>query len=117
MKLQIALVEDRLRYSGENGIRFHHMVVRNIAANAEGFAMEPGKDSDIPYTFDIPKIPDGLKTYLDGYEKANDRFGHITFIRKMYAINQSNLSVVAFVQDETTKHILQAAYAPVADEQ
>ena len=117
LKLQIALIEDRLRYSGENGIRFHHMVVRSIAANAEGFAIEPGKDCDTAYTFDIPKISDGLKAYLDGYEKANDRFGPITFIRKMYAINPSDLSVVAFVQDETTKHILQASYAVVTDKQ
>lgn len=117
LKLQIALVEGSLRYSGENGIRFHHMVVRSIAGNAEGFTIEPGKDCDTAYTFDIPKISERLKTYLDGYEKANDQFGPITFIRKMYAIDQSNLSVVAFVQDETTKHILQAAYAPVADKQ
>ncbi len=117
LKLRIALVEDRLRYSGENGIRFHHMVVRSIAGNAGGFAIEPGKDCDTPYTFDIPKISDGLKTYLDGYEKANDRFGPITFIRKMYAINPSDLSVIAFVQDETTKHILQASYAPVTGKQ
>lgn len=117
LKLQIALIEDRLRYSGENGIRFHRMVVRSMAANADGFAIEPGKDCDRSYTFDILKISEGLKTYLDGYEKANDRFGPITFIRKMYAINPSDLSVVAFVQDETTKHILQASYAPVIEKQ
>src|SRR5262249_49996549 len=31
LKLQIALAENRLSYSGENGIRFHPMVVRSLA--------------------------------------------------------------------------------------
>ena len=112
LKLQIALVEERLRYSGENGIRFHRMVVRSIAGN-DCFPVEPGKDSSIQYTFDVQKISDGLKSYLDAYEKSNDRFGPITFIQKMYTINPADLSVVAFVQDIKTKHVLQAAYVRV----
>ena len=32
LRLQIALVEDLVRYSGENGNRFHDMVVRSLAA-------------------------------------------------------------------------------------
>ncbi len=43
LRLQIALVEDRLRYSGENGIRFHHMVVRSIAAQCRGFRNRAGQ--------------------------------------------------------------------------
>ncbi len=117
LKLQLALVENRLRYSGENGIRFHPMVVRSMAREDEGFAVEPGKECAIQYTFDIQKISDGLKSYLDGYQKSNERFGPITFIQEMYAINPANLSVVAFVQDTKTKHVLQAAYIPVADRQ
>jgi len=115
LKLQIVLVEDRLRYSGENGIRFHPMVVRSVARDDEGFPVEPGKDCDVEYTFDIPKIGEGLKSYLDGYEKSNDRFGPITFIQEMYAIDPANLSVVAFVQDIKTKHVLQASYVRVTN--
>lgn len=117
LKLQIALVEDDLRYSGENGIRFHHMVVRRIAGDAQGFALTAGKDSETAYSFDLPKISDGLETYLDAYEKSNDRFGPIKFISKMYTINPAGLSVVAFVQDEASRHILQASYARVKDKQ
>ncbi len=117
LTLQIALVENRLRYSGENGIRFHPMVVRSLAGGDREFPIQPGKPCDVQYTFDIPKISAGLKTYLDGYEKANDRFGPITFIREMDSIDPADLSVVAFVQDTKTKHVLQAAYAKVANSQ
>lgn len=116
LRLQIALVEDRIRYSGENGIRFHPMVVRGMAGD-DGFPVEPGKASSVDYIFDIPKISSELKTYLDNYEKSNDRYGPITFIQKMYAINPADLSIVAFVQDTATKHVLQAAYARVVSTQ
>ena len=115
MKLQIALVENRLRYSGENGIRFHPMVVRNMAHSGDGFAVEPGTGWTVQYAFDLPAISAGLKTYLDAYEKSNDRFGPITFIQEMDKINPADLSVVAFLQDTKTKHILQAAYTPVSE--
>ena len=115
LKLQIALVEDRLRYSGENGIRFHPMVVRSLARDGDGFAVEPGTGCAVQYTFDTHKISDGLKSYLDGYEKSNERFGPITFIKKMDSINPAGLSVVAFVQDAKTRNVLQAAYAPVVE--
>src|ERR1043165_2777161 len=40
LKLQIALVEEKLRFTGENGIRVHPMVVRSLAGeNASGFAL------------------------------------------------------------------------------
>jgi tetratricopeptide (TPR) repeat protein len=117
LALQIALVEDELRYSGENGIRFHPMVVRSVARGGEGFALEPGKGCEVEYKFDIAEISDGLKNYLDGYEKSNDRFGPITFLEKMYKINPAGLSVVAFVQDMKTKTVLQAAYMRVANSQ
>jgi hypothetical protein len=63
LRLQIALVEDRLRYSGENGIRFHPMVVRGMAGE-DGFPVGAGKSSSIEYLFDIRKISSELKDLL-----------------------------------------------------
>jgi hypothetical protein len=54
-----------------------------------------------------------LKAYLDEYEVKNDRFGKITFAEKKDVINPSDLAVVAFVQDEKTKKVLQASYLKV----
>jgi hypothetical protein len=115
LKLQIALVENRVRYSGENSIRFHPMVVRSLARDDDGFAVDAGAGCVVQYTFDTQKISEMLKTYLDKYEKVNDRFGPITFIQKMYSIHPAAVSVVAFVQDAKTRHVLQAAYAQVMD--
>lgn len=156
LKLQIALVEDRVGFSGENGMRFHEMVVRSLApappapvkadkpaatdkppsdkAEADkpaatdkpaadtaeperpgtklvptGFALKPGKGGTFEYTFDIAKAVADAKAHLEDYE-TNTRKGQYSFRQKMHAINADKLSVVAFVQDEATKKILQAVY-------
>jgi len=36
LKLHIVLAEEKIRYTGENGIRFHPMVVRSIAGPEYG---------------------------------------------------------------------------------
>lgn len=113
LKLQIALVEDLLRYSGENGVRFHPMVVRSLAGpDAGGFALEAPKPTALEHTFDLAKITEELKAHLDDYE-INGRQGKFTFSQKKHAIDSGNLSVVAFIQDEKSKQILQAAYVKV----
>ncbi len=114
LRLQIALVENNLRYSGENGIRLHPMVVRDLAADGNGFPLKVGEKRSVEYTFDTAQISRDLKAYLDKYEKSNDRFGPITFIQEMNAIDPKHVSIVAFVQDNDTKHVLQAAFVPVA---
>jgi tetratricopeptide (TPR) repeat protein len=109
LKLQIALVEQHLRYGGESGIRFHPMVVR---ATAAAFAIAK-KTAAFDYVFDIARISSGLEAYLKDYEVNNDRFGKITFAEKKNAIDPSDLAVVAFVQDDKNKKVLQAGYLKV----
>jgi tetratricopeptide (TPR) repeat protein len=109
LKLQIALVENELRYSGENLVRIHQMVVRSLAGPKGGFPVNPSAPTDIEYTFDLAKISAELKAYLDDYE-VNGDYGPITFKEKKYKIDSQNLSIVAFVQDERSKRVLQAAY-------
>src|SRR6185295_11369958 len=36
LKLQVVLAEHELRFNGENGIRFHSMVVRGVAGENQG---------------------------------------------------------------------------------
>jgi tetratricopeptide (TPR) repeat protein len=113
LKLQIALVEKQLRYSGENGIRFHPMVVRYMAGpDALSFPVDAKKGAAVQYAFDIPKIIAEAKAHLDDYE-VNGRHGKITFSKKMHEIDSKDLAVVAFVQDETSKGILQSIYLDV----
>ena len=113
LKLQIALVEELISYSGENGVRFHPMVVRNLAASEKGgFAVERESPAAAEYTFDLEKISADMKAYLDDYE-INGRHGKITFSRKPVQMNTGNLSVVAFLQEEGSRKVLQSAYVKV----
>lgn len=108
LKLQIALVEEKLRFTGENGIRVHPMVVRSLAGeNAGGFALGE-KPEAISWRFDLSAISQELKKALDDFEGTRKETDGYTFVEKKHAIDSTNLSVVAFVQDETSKQILQA---------
>jgi len=113
LRLQVALVEEMVHYTGENGIRSHPMVVRSLASNEKntlGFPVAPGKGAKVAYTFDITKAVADARAHLDEMEGgSSQRFGKFQFIERENDINPANLCVVAFVQDEKTKEILQAA--------
>jgi hypothetical protein len=113
LKLQIALVEEEVRYSGENGIRFHTMVVRSLAGpQAGGLALDASQASTVEHQFDLDKISAQLKEHLDDYE-VHGRHGKITFSEKKNVIDPKRLSIVAFVQNEKSKQVLQATYVQV----
>jgi hypothetical protein len=109
LKLRIVLVEKALRFNGENGIRFHPMVARAIA----GFDLA-GDAPAIAHSFPLDAIGAALKAYLDEYEAAGHRGQPFRFPQKKDQIQRADLAVVAFVQDEATRHVLQAAYVDLA---
>jgi len=115
LRLQIALVEEAVHYTGENGVRFHPMVVRSLAApdaKAPGLPLASGKGAKLVYTFDIAKAVADAKAHLDEMEGgSSERFGKFQFIERRSDINRGNLRIVAWVQDEKTKEVLQAARA------
>jgi len=111
LRLQIALAEDMVSYSGENGERFHPMVVRSMAldaTSAQGFALKAAKGGTFEYIFDVSKAVADAKAHLEDYE-TNTRKGEYTFRQKKNDVT-GGLVVVAFVQDEATKNILQSVY-------
>ena len=110
VKIQVVLVEELLRYTGENGIRFHPMVVRAMGGPEEaGFKLDPAKPGPVEVSFDLAKISEGLTQHLDSYEKDKK----ITFVEKKTQIDRAKLGVVAFVQDDKSKEILQSVYVRV----
>jgi hypothetical protein len=111
LRLHIALAEESVTYSGENGERFHPVVVRSMALDASaahGFALKPGKGGTFEYTFDVAKAVADAKAHLEDYE-TNTRKGAYSFREKKHEI-KGGLVVVAFVQDDATKKILQSVY-------
>lgn len=118
-RLQIVLVEEQVSYSGENGLRFHPMVVRNLARGSDsesyGFAVN-GKETS--YLFNLEEIVAANLKYYDEYiADMKRRLGpqfEVSFKEKRYLIDPSKLAVVAFVQNDKTKQILQSAFVKVA---
>jgi tetratricopeptide (TPR) repeat protein len=114
LQLHIALVEDNIRYGGENGVRFHRMVVRALAKPAdEGTKVVTGEDTKLEASFNPKEISEKWAVYLAKYEDENDRFGKIEFISKDTTMNPRHLAIAAWVQDATTHRVLQAALVPV----
>lgn len=110
LKVHILLAEEKIRYLGENGIRYHPMVVRSVAgAEYGGFAVTAKEGQTFEWTFDVNAISAEAKKHLEEYEKAGHRGESFTFSEKKDRINPDDLSVVAFVQDEKSKAILQTA--------
>jgi hypothetical protein len=112
VKLQILLVEEMLTYSGENGVRFHPMVVRSIGgANYGGFSVDRKAPAAVEHVFDLAQSTKETQEYLDEYEKTRGTTTPgFAFSRKPVAMNAGNLSVVAFIQEEKSKKVLQTSY-------
>ena len=58
---------------------------------------------------DLDRVVEEARAHLDDFEQHNDRFGVFEFAVKKHDIDRSRLVVVAFVQDEESKEVLQAA--------
>lgn len=108
--LNVLLVEKELRYSGENGIRFHPMVVRSVAS----FPLKAEKAKTGTHTFDLAAVEAGLEKHIAEFEKHDERDnedGKFRFMEYKSQIDPADLAVVAFVQDVKTKVVLQSVYA------
>lgn len=131
--LQIALIENEATYSGENGLRFHFMVVRALAGDNEkrifGFKIDPAKPNKFEYVFDIDKIIAQNLAYYDtkSSERMSEFLGRMpggkmpeglnldfNFNYKKNQIDSKHLSVIAYLQDNKTKKILQSSVVNLA---
>lgn len=111
LKVQVLLLEKEITYSGENGVRFHPMVVRAMGGKEDdGFALDPSSPAPVEQDWDLDRLSASLKTQLDSYEAKGHRGSSFKFIEKKYQIDRANLAVAIFVQDVKTKHVLQAAF-------
>jgi tetratricopeptide (TPR) repeat protein len=115
LKLQIILAEDLVRFTGENGVRFHSMVVRSLGGDSGGgFSLVAGEgNKTVEWSFDLGMIEAEAKKHLDGLEEEGFRGDDYTFSDKRHKIDPRNLSVVAFVQEEESRNVLQSTYQKV----
>ena len=101
-KLRIVLAEETVRFVGSNKIRMHHNVVRAFPSGVEGKALtEPISNHKV--SINLATLRGQLSKYLDEYQ-ANQR----PFTNPSRPMAMEHLRVIAFVQDDGTKEILQA---------
>jgi hypothetical protein len=113
LEVNFALVEDNVRYQGENGVRFHRMVVRALPSPATSVpTVAPGTPT-FESTFNVAQISQKLAAYLDSYETNHDPLRKVEFMSKDTTMNLNHLAVVAWVQDSTTHRVLQTRFSPV----
>jgi hypothetical protein len=108
-KLRLLLVEEQIRYVGGNRLRFHHQVVRAIPGGPDGYALKD-KTTRQSAEIDLGVLRQELTKYLDGY--AAER----AFPNPDRPLAFKHLKVIALVQNDKTKEILQAAQFDIAGE-
>jgi hypothetical protein len=108
MMLRFALAEERIRFAGGNGIRYHHMVVRAMPGGIKGFAL-PKKTTEQSVSFDPDALRADLARYLDNF--ANSPEG--PFPRPDRPLALKNQKLIAFVQNDATREVLHAVQVDV----
>jgi hypothetical protein len=112
--LNFALVQKEVRYSGENGIRFHAMVVRQIAKpTTEGFPVAMTGLSANSFIFDPAEVSASLSKYLNTFEEHNPSFGIAHFLMKDTSLPLDELGVAAWVEDPKAHQVVAAAFVPL----
>jgi hypothetical protein len=91
-----------VRYTGGNGIRYHHMVVRSMPGGAKGIALTQ-KSAEHSVSIDADAVRTELTKYLDGFAKSEGPFP-----RPDRPLAMRNLKLIAFVQNDATREILHA---------
>jgi hypothetical protein len=101
-RLRILVAEETVRYAGSNRIRYHHNVVRAFPGGVDGL---PLKEAAARHktSINLSNLRTDLTKYLDNFE-ATKR----AFTNPARPLAFDNLRVIAFVQDDATRGILQA---------
>ena len=102
------MIEEEVRYVGGNKLRFHHHVVRAMPGGAEARRVADGQGK-VEETVDLAAVRKRLEEYLSDYARQ-----HGGFPNALPEIKLANLSVVAFVQDDSDKSVLHAVLVPVS---
>jgi hypothetical protein len=103
--LRFVLVEDRIRHTGQSGVRYHANVVRAFPGGVKGFPLTK-KDHEETVTIDPAQVREGLVKFLDDFTEGE---GGPPGADRATALR--GLKLVALVQNDATGEILQAVQA------
>ena len=108
VRLRFVLIEDVVRYQGGNGQRLHHHVVRAFPGGVDGFALKEatGKQAVTILLSDLAKT---LSDYLKASNEMNP------FRDDERPLNLKHLKIIALIQNDENKEILQAVQIEVPE--
>jgi hypothetical protein len=106
VRLRFALVEQAVRYNGPNGLRLHHHVLRAFIGGEGGFKLEKPE-----VTQSASVILPQLRKQLADYIAESAKKAKAPWPERPLAL--AKLKVIAWVQDEDSKQVYQAAQADV----
>lgn len=104
--LRFAVVEERIRYAAGNGVRYHQNVVRAMPGG-KGIVLKQ-KTAEHTVTVNAGEIRDNIAKFLD--DTAKDADGP----RGDRPLALKNLKLVAFIQNDSTGDVLNAAQVDLA---
>lgn len=108
VSLRFAIVEDRIRYTGANGLRYHHSVVRAMPEGVKGVPCTK-KEFDHATTVKVSDIQTAITKYLDDFTNLVRKEGDESFSFSARPGTLKNLRVIAFIQDDETQEVVQSA--------
>jgi hypothetical protein len=109
IRLRFVLIEEVVRYPGHNRQRLHHHVVRAFPGGVKGFALLDARAKK-KASINLAELRKALTSYLDRAAKEQP------FLDDERPMNLRNLKVVAFIQDDKSKEVLEAVQADVPAE-
>lgn len=109
MRLRLAIVEAEVAMAAPNGIRTHEYVVREMLGGAKGVGAKSGQLAN-SVQMPIAELKQHLVDYLKQFEVGRD----VSFPEK--PLELKSLSLVAWVQNDQTREVLQTVVVPVTGE-
>jgi hypothetical protein len=108
VRLRFVLTDERIRFQGANGIRLHHHVARAMPGGVKGVALKE-KTSKHTASVNLDELRKTLAKYLASVEREE----RTRFPDTQALLAFKDLRVVAFVQNDKTKEVLQAVQVEV----
>ena len=109
VRLRFAVVEPRVRYEGASGTRYHRHVVRAMPGGAAGFPLTEAT-AEQAVTVNPTELRATLNKNLDDFAASEK----IEFPRPERPLALAGLKLIAFVQNDETKEVLQAVQVDLA---
>lgn len=109
LRLRLVLIEDVARYSGNNGLRLHHHVVRSFPGGVDGLPVKNAA-AEQKVRIDLLQLTTQLQDYLTESNKESP------FLDGERPLKLDHLKIVALLQNDVTREILQAVQVDVPAE-